>query len=142
MLTLLAEFINLYKKRFVLVILLTGIGTAVLAFFILASFNQLISGLNKIKGDCLNKAPSTINHTVSFTDWAEESYDLNREETVIAAEDSARLKAIQKTQQKAHKIAGWLNVKLGNTVNYLESLDNSTPFKIRVTVTLSYELLK
>lgn len=143
MFTLLAEFINLYKKRFVLVSLLAGMFLAVFIFFITASFNQIASTLIKIKA---NKTPEAQNltNTISFTDSSENTYELVSNEINIAGEteDKTRFQAIQKTKHKAQKIANWLNLKLGNIVGYHESVDTSVPFKIKVTVTLTYELLR
>ncbi len=145
MLTLLTEFINLYKKRLILAILLIIILVAVAVFFIFAAFNQFVDGLNKIKKikPSLN-TESSIDHKVNFTDWAEISYEMNAEENNISdIEDKARLMAIQKTQQKARKIAGWLGLKLGKIIDYSEIIEaTETSNKIKVIVTLSYEILK
>lgn len=143
MLTLLAEFINLYKKRFLLVVLLAAIFLAVFIFFITASFNQIASTLIKIKANKIQETQNLTN-TISFTDSSENTYELENNEINIAAEteDKSRFQAIQKTKYKAQKIANWLNLKLGNIVGYHESVDTSVPFKIKVTVTLTYELLR
>lgn len=143
-LNLVAEFIGLYKRRFVLFAIFVAIFGFILIFITLASLNQFVTILNKTKEARFIGIDKIQKKTIASQGMA--LLDIGPNDSMDILEIKARKIAINNAQLRAQQIASVLDVKLGEVIDYSE--DGSEDYTVgiqkqfKITVKLIFEMIK